>query len=137
MSDITIKCRKLLGGIASGEAMVSHTAISPTGEIDETTGVVRVKGHELEGMCIAGKILIYPESKGSAGIGLMLKTLAYLKLQPSAIIVNKMPDHATIQGIILANIPTVYEPEHDVLDIINTGDKVEVNANESKIIIRR
>ena len=77
MEEITIKCKKVLGGVAYGEAMVSHVPISPVGDIDETNGKIRSKGHELDGMSVAGKILIYPESKGSSFAGMVLKTLAY------------------------------------------------------------
>ena len=137
MEEITIRCKKILGGVASGEALVCHTPISWIGEVDETNGKILPKGHELEGMSVAGKILIYPEAKGSTFAGIVLKTLAYLKHQPKAIVMVKQPDHTTIQGVIVANIPTVCLPDKNPLELIETGDFVEVNATEGIIRVSK
>ena len=53
MEEITIRCKKILGGVACGEAMVSHVPISWVSEVDETDGKIVPKGHELEGMSVA------------------------------------------------------------------------------------
>lgn len=135
MQETTIKCKKILGGIASGEALVSHTPISWGGEIDESNGKIRVRGHELEGMSVSGKILVYPEAKGSTFTGKMLQTLASFNCQPGAIIMVEHPDHTTIQGVIVANIPMVCLPEKDPLMLIKTGDFVEVNATDGIITL--
>ncbi len=39
--------------------------ISFFGGVDPETGVVVERGHELEGQCIAGKVLVFPTGKGS------------------------------------------------------------------------
>jgi predicted aconitase with swiveling domain len=137
VEEITIKCKKILGGVASGEAIVSHVPLSLAGETDESAGKIRKKGHELEGMSVAGKILIYPESKGSSFAGVYLKTWAYFKHQPKAIIMAKQPDHSTIQGIIVAGIPAVCRPERNPLEVIKTGDFVEVNATDGVITVKK
>ncbi|MFC2018574.1 aconitase X swivel domain-containing protein [Chloroflexota bacterium] len=137
MTEIIIKGKKILGGMAAGEAVVSHVPISMVGEIDETNGTVRAKGHELEGMSIAGKVFIYPESKGSSAAGIVIKNLSYMKCQPKAIVTVKQPDPTTIQGIILANIPTVSQPDKDPLELIKTGDFVEVNATDGIITVKK
>ena len=137
MEEITIKCKKILGGVASGEAMVSHTPISVNSEIDEINGQIKPKGHELEGMSVAGKILVYPESKGSSFAGLVLKSLAHFKCQPKAIVMVKQPDHTTIQGVIMADIPTVCLPEKNPLELIRTGDFVQVNATDGVITVKK
>ncbi|MFC2069545.1 aconitase X swivel domain-containing protein [Chloroflexota bacterium] len=137
MKKIIIKGKKILGGFTTGKALVSHEPISWVGEIDETNGKVRSKGHELEGMSVAGKILVYPESKGSSVAGVILKTLAYLKCAPKAIVMGKQPDHTTIQGIIVGDIPTVYLPGKNPQDLIETGDFIEVNATAGVITIKK
>ncbi len=137
MEEITIKCKKVLGGIAAGEAIVSHVPISWVGEIDETTGVVRPKGHELEGMSVADKILIYPESKGSTFVGVTMEVLDYFHKKPKAIIMVTPPDHATIQGMIVTNIPSVCLPDKNPLELIKNGDFVEVNATDGIVKIKK
>lgn len=137
MEEIIIKCKKVLAGSASGEAMVSHAPLSINSEIDEINGKIKPKGHELEGMSVAGRILIYPESKGSSFAGLVLKSLAHFKCQPKAIVMVKQPDHTTIQGVIMADIPTVCLPDKDPVELIQTGDFVEVNATEGIVRVRK
>jgi len=39
--------------------------ISFYGGVDPNTGVVLEKGHELQGQSIAGKVLVFPQGKGS------------------------------------------------------------------------
>ena len=136
MEEIAIRCKKILGGLASGEAIVSRVPISWVSEVDETDGRIVPKGHELAGMSVAGKILIYPEAKGSTFAGVVLRTLRHFNCQPKAIIMLKMPDHTTIQGIIMSDVPAVCLPEKNLLEIIRTGDFVEVNASEGLIKVR-
>jgi len=135
MQEITVRCKRILGGAASGEAMVSHVPISWVSEVDETNGNIVPKNHELEGRSVAGKILVYPESKGSTFAGIVLRTLVHFKCEPKAIVMMKKPDHTTIQGIIMSNIPAVCLPEQNLLEIIKTGDCIEVNATEGLIRI--
>ena len=137
MEEITIKCKKILGGVARGEAIVSDVPLSIVGEIDASNGKIRKKGHKLDGMSIGGKILIYPESKGSTYAGVVLKTLTYLKRQPKAIVMVKQPDHTTMQGIIMADIPAVCLPERNLMELIKTGDFLEVNATDGLITVKK
>jgi predicted aconitase with swiveling domain len=137
MEEITIRCKKILGGVACGEAMVSRVPISWVSEVDETDGKIVPKGHELEGMNVGGKILIYPEAKGSTFAGVVLRTLAHFNCQPKAIIMVKKPDHTTIQGIIMSDVPAVCLPDKNPLEIIRTGDFVEVNATEGLIKVMK
>ena len=136
MDEITIKCKKIVGGVASGEVMVSHTPISWVSEVDETNGRIMPKGHELEGMSVAGRILIYPEAKGSTFVGVTLEVMADFKCQPKEIVMLEQPDHATMQGVIVANIPTVCLPEENSLALIHTGDFVEGDATNGLIRVK-
>ena len=63
-----IKCHKISGGCAVGEALVTRETISFLGNVDPDTGVVVEPGHELYGRCIAGKVLIFPEAYRRASI---------------------------------------------------------------------
>jgi len=137
VEEITIKCKKLLGGVASGEALVSHVPLSFVGEVDRSDGKVMTPGHELEGMSVAGKILIYPESKGSTFAGVVINMLANVNCQPKAIVTIKQPDHTSIQGIVASDIPSVYLPEKNPLELIKNGDFVEVNATDGLITVKK
>ncbi|MBU0662651.1 DUF126 domain-containing protein, partial [Candidatus Micrarchaeota archaeon] len=60
-----LKGRKICGGKAGAEAIVSKDGISFYGGVDPDTGIVIEKGHDLEGKSIAGKVLVFPAGKGS------------------------------------------------------------------------
>jgi len=62
---VNLKGRTIFAGSADGTALVTTMGISFFGGVDPETGVVVERGHELEGECIAGKVLVFPTGKGS------------------------------------------------------------------------
>ena len=79
MKEIILKGHKVAKGRARGEALVSKTAISFLGSVNPETGMVVEEGHELNGISIADKILIFPIGKGSTAGSYQLYELAYYK----------------------------------------------------------
>ena len=57
--------RKIFGGCAEGDALVTSQGISFFGGVDPDSGMVIERGHELEGQSMAGKVLVFPSGKGS------------------------------------------------------------------------
>ncbi len=64
---LVIHGRTVVGGIAEGEALVTHETISGWGGIDSATGTVIESRHALKGVSFANKILVFPGAKGSSG----------------------------------------------------------------------
>ncbi|HID73537.1 MAG TPA: DUF126 domain-containing protein, partial [Thermoplasmata archaeon] len=60
-----MKGRSISPGRAEGEAIVSPEPIGFYGGIDAQTGIVIEKGHPLEGLSVTGKVLVFPNGKGS------------------------------------------------------------------------
>ena len=82
---IMLRGRKVIGGLAEGEAVVTKEPVSFLGGVNPDKGVVVERGHELEGQSITGKIFVFPHGKGStAMIGsastLIMATGAVLRL---------------------------------------------------------
>ena len=121
-----MKGRKIFGGKAEGEALVSNEGISFYGGVDPDTGVVTEKGHPLEGQNISGKVLIFPTGKGSTVGSYTIYRLKKNGKAPAAII-NKECETVVAVGAIISEIPCV-----DQIDIeqIKTGDKLKINADE-------
>lgn len=121
-----MKGRKIFGGKAEGEALVSKEGISFYGGVDPDTGVVTERGHPLEGQSITGKVLVFPVGKGSTVGSYTIYRLKKNGKAPSAII-NKECETVVAVGAIISEIPCV-----DQIDIekIKTGDKLKVNADE-------
>ena len=129
MSDIILKGHKVAKGKARGEGLVSQSPISFFGGVNSQTGVVVEKGHELEGVSIAGKVLIFPYGKGSTAGSYQIYELTFSKKAPGAII-NLRADPIVAIGAIIGNIPMIDRPEPNPLEVINTGDMVEVDADQ-------
>ncbi len=130
-----IKCRKIAKGNVTGSAIVTQDPISFLGGVDPNTGIVIDPKHELYNESIVGKILIIPSGKGSTVGSYVIYQMAKNNTAPKAIICLKAePIIAT--GAIISKIPMVDEPELNIINTINTGDTITVNANESVITIK-
>ena len=129
----TIKCRGVVKGKVEGDALVCRKAFSFLGDVDMDTGIIIAKGHEHEGNSIAGKILIYPETKGSSGGCVVLTVLAKQGKQPAAIVLVKAADPNIVEGAIIANVALVCEPEEDVMRVVQTGTRITVDGGEGVI----
>lgn len=128
--------RKVVKGKARGEALVTREPISFLGGVDPSTGDVTEKGHELEGCNVTGKILIYPTGKGSTGGSYCIYDMAHRKTAPAALI-NIEAEPVTAIGAILGNIPMIDHVEPNPLDVIKTGDLVDVDADAGIIRVRK
>lgn len=124
-----MKGRMISPGKAEGEAIVSRSPIGFYGGIDAKTGVVIEKGHELEGQSVKGKILVFPQGKGSTVGSYVVYGLKKNGVAPAAI-VNQETETIVATGVILAGIPCV-----DKIDIskIKTGDRLKVDADEASV----
>jgi predicted aconitase with swiveling domain len=107
--------RSIFSGTAQGEALVTSQAISFFGGIDPETGVVVERGHELEGQCIAGRVLVFPTGKGSTVGSYTLYRLKHNGHAPLAIL-NAECETITAVGCIIAEIVCVDQlPIHNIL----------------------
>lgn len=124
-----MKGRIINPGKAEGEAIVSLEPIGFYGGIDAKTGIVIEKGHQLEGQSVKGKILVFPNGKGSTVGSYVVYGLAKNGVGPAAI-VNRETETIVATGAILAGIPCV-----DGIDIdrIKNGDTVSVDADTGTV----
>jgi predicted aconitase with swiveling domain len=117
-----LKGRIIYRGKAEGEALVTSMPISFYGGVDPNTGVVLEKGHELQGVSIKDKILVFPQGKGSTVGSYTLYRLKKNGAAPAALI-NKETETIVAVGAIISEIPFV-----DKVDVskIKTGAKIAV-----------
>lgn len=124
--------RSVVEGCAEGYAIVSkHDCISFMGSTNPKTGYIIERGHELEGVCMKGKILCFPSSKGSTGGSYMLYDAVKNGVGPAAII-NIEAESIVVIGAIVSDLPMV-----DQIDIsqIDTGDYVKVDAVSGTVTV--
>ena len=117
--------RVIRAGAAEGEALVSAEPIGFLGGVDGATGIVTERGHSLEGMCVAGRVLVFPTGKGSTVGSYVLYQLAAAGLAPAAII-NAESEPIVAVGAIISDIPMV---DRAPVEAIRTGDRVRVDGD--------
>ena len=111
MPEHRIRIRGMVKGRAEGKALVCRKAFSFLGDVDMDSGEIIARGHEHEGESIAGRVMVYPETKGSSGGCLVLMSLAKVGRQPAALVLENTADPNIVEGAILAGVPLVCEPE--------------------------
>ena len=105
-----IQGRIIYNGNARGEALTTSEGISFFGGVDPETGVIIERGHPLEGQCIASKVLVFPQGKGSTVGSYTLYRLKHNELAPAAIL-NAECEPITAVGCIISEIPCVDQIE--------------------------
>lgn len=136
MDEIILKGHKVAKGKAEGEALVSHEPLSFFGGVNTETGMVTDKNHELHGASLAGKILVFPMVKGSSAGGYQLYDMVAHKTAPKGII-NLRANSVIAVGAIISDIPVVDKLDSNPLELIRTGDYVELDADNGVVKVRK
>jgi predicted aconitase with swiveling domain len=133
---IVLRGRKVVGGCAEGEALVTRDTISGWGGINEREGTVIERRHELRGRSFKDKILVFPGAKGSSGWSAYFHMARLNGVAPRAMIFNKMSTKIAL-GAVVARAPAMTELEQDPLAVIETGDWVKVDADNGVVEITK
>ncbi|MFC1592773.1 aconitase X swivel domain-containing protein [Candidatus Omnitrophota bacterium] len=123
-------------GKAKGEALVFHEPFCFVEGVNPETGVIIEKNHEYEGNSVTGKVLVFPTEKGSTGSSFFLYEMARRKTQPSGII-NLRSDPVLAVGAIISGIPVVDKLDGNPVELIKSGDYVELYADEGFVKVQR
>ncbi|MBU0532087.1 DUF126 domain-containing protein [Candidatus Micrarchaeota archaeon] len=129
-----IKCRSISRGKGSGEVLISNEPLGFLGGVDPTSGEIIEPWHPLKGKNIAGKILVFPNGKGSTVGSYVMLQLAKNGKAPAAII-NISAEPIIAVGAIISKIPMVDKPETDIYKILKNGQKVEVDGDKGIIVL--
>lgn len=121
MKKIILHGRKVVGGCAEGEALVTTQTISGWGGINPVEGVIIERRHELHGQSFKGKVLVFPGAKGASGWSTRFHVARVSGSAPRALIFNEMTTKVAL-GAVVMRIPAVTDLDHDPLDVIATGD---------------
>lgn len=127
-----IRARGISRGSASGGALVSREPIGFLGGVDPETGDVIERGHPLQGRNVAGKVLIFPNGKGSTVGSYVMLQLSKNGKAPAAII-NVSAEPIIAVGAIISGIPMVDMPEQDVYSLVSDGQEIEVDGTNGSI----
>lgn len=127
-----LRGRRVVGGYAEGDALVSTDPVSFYGGVDPETGVVTERGHAVEGERITGRVFVFPTGKGSTVGTYVIYRMKKLGTAPAAII-NTETEAIIATGCVLAEIPLIDRLESNPLKTLETGVRVLVKADEGVI----
>jgi len=128
MSDNILHGRKVVEGVAEGEALVTTQMISGWGGIDADTGTIIERRHELFGQSFAGKVLVFPGAKGSSGWSGAFQRAAMSGHAPAAMLFTVMNTKIAL-GAVVVRAPAMTDFDQDLFTVIKTGDHVKVDAD--------
>jgi predicted aconitase with swiveling domain len=133
---ILLHGRKIVGGSAQGEALVTRQTISGWGGIDPKTGTIIELRHELRGQSFKDKILVFPGAKGSSGWSAFFHMARLNGAAPKGFLFNKMSTKIAL-GLVVTHAPAVTDFDRDPLTVIETGDWVEIDADQGIIKVTK
>jgi len=131
---IVLHGRKVVGGFAEGEALVTTQTISGWGGVNAMEGTIVERRHELKGKSFKGKVLVFPGAKGSSGWSGTFHACRWMDTAPAAMIFNDMTTKIAL-GAVMTHCPAITELDQDPLRVIETGDWVRVDADKGLVEI--
>lgn len=133
---VILRGRKVVGGRAEGEALVTRDTVPGWGGVNPQQGVITEVRHELRGVSFAGKILVCPGAKGSSGWSAMYHTARLAGTAPKALVFNDMTTKIAL-GAVVMRIPSVTDFDRNPLDVIETGDWVVVDGDSGIVEVQK
>ena len=128
---IILRGRKVIGGVAQGEALVSKMPLMGWGNVKAQKGYTVERNHPLYEVPFRGKVLVFTEPRGSGGfVGYGMSR--NFGTNPVAFIYRK-GNNLTVFAAMVMNVPTVTDFDRDPTEVIETGDHVIVNGDEGII----
>ena len=134
---IVLRGRKVVGGRAEGEALVTRQTISGWGGVHAQSGTIIETRHELRGQGFKDKVLVFRGAKGSSGWSVVFHTARLAGSAPKAMVFNEMTTKVAL-GAVVMRVPAVTDLDRDPLEIIETGDWVRVDGDAGLVeVVKR
>jgi uncharacterized protein len=133
---IILHGRKVIGGSAEGEALVSKIPLMGWGNVDARNGYTVERNHPLYEVPFKGKVLVFTEPRGSGGFVGYGRSRAF-GTNPAAFL-YRQGNNLTVFAAMAMQVPTVTDFDRDPTEVIETGDYVRVDGDRGIIeVIKR
>lgn len=113
------------GPDVEGELVLSRDPFSIRYDMDRETGVIVRRGHALEGVSLAGRIVYFPAVQGGVAAGWGFLALAHRGVAPAGVLFGRT-NPVMVQGLVLAGIPVLHRVTPDPFTVLATGDRVRL-----------
>lgn len=143
------KGRVITPGTVKAQAVVSHQGFNTLASCQKSAmaGAKEIlvsdqNNPDLFGKSITGKALCLPITIGSTTGGMILQTICYLGVQPTAMLFSETADSLSTSGLILANvweknyIVGVDQLGKEFLDYVQDGDEIAVSEDGTVTVTR-
>lgn len=127
-----VKGRKIFEGKIEGEVMVQKENFSFFGDVNRETGVINVGTNA--GKSFKDKIFVFPKGKGSTLAPYVAINCVENGVAPKALLCQMADGVIALVGI-MARIPTIDSFEKNIMELIQTGDYVKVDADNGTVEI--
>jgi uncharacterized protein len=132
---IILKGRKVIGGMAEGEALVSKIPLMGWGNADAKNGYTVERNHPLYEIPFKGKILVFTEPRGSGGFVAYGMSRHYGQ-NPAAFLYRR-GNNLTVFAAMVMQVPTVTDFDQDPTEVIETGDWVRVDGDRGIVEVTK
>jgi hypothetical protein len=136
MKKEVLRGRKVYGGTAQGEALVTSQGIALCAGTDPYTGEITERRHELRSKNIAGRILVFPFGKGSSAFTKFAYGLWLAGNAPAAWVIRDINPQTALASVVM-RIPAVTDLERDPTQVIETGDWVKVDGDRGVVEVMK
>lgn len=120
------------GPDVEADIVLSKDTFSIRYDMDRETGVVSRRGHALEGVSLAGKIVYFPAVQGGVAAGWAFLALVGRGVAPAGVLFGRT-NPVMIQGLVLAGIPVMHRVAPDPFTVLQTGDRVRMSPRRGVV----
>ena len=135
--DYSLKGKTIVGGMAKGMILLTTQPINFLSSVDNKTGEITDKNHELFGKFLKDSILIFPYSVGSSVGAYSIFALKMNNASPSGIVCSLKTDITTASGCAIANIPLVELCKDQVIPEIEIPSEGVIDGSSGFLQIKR
>lgn len=134
MSARTITGHPGIGPAVTADALVARDNFSARYDLDRIKGVFSRPAHALVGESYVGKVLILDIAKGGVATAWMLHEMASRGMAPAALLLN-YANPIIAQGAAFAAFPLMDRFETDIVDAVQTGQRVTVDPAAGTVMV--
>lgn len=130
----------MVGGRATGGALVSRRAFTFAHGVDPATGAVSDVHSDVRGESVKGRVVFYPYGKGSTTASAWFLETVRLGNGPAAVVTDSV-DLSVVIGSVLAktvygeSVPVLTSPGKGLREALKQGARVEVDGDEGEVVL--